>query len=38
MPKTSEKLSDFTVVETIGTGSFGTCKKISRKSDGKVTQ
>ena len=36
MPKTTSQLSEFTVVETIGSGSFGTCRKIARKSDGKV--
>jgi len=29
-------LSDFEVISTIGTGSYGTCKKIKRKRDGKV--
>ncbi|KAK7483555.1 hypothetical protein BaRGS_00025229 [Batillaria attramentaria] len=29
-------LDDFEVVSTIGTGSYGTCKKIRRKKDGKL--
>lgn len=29
-------LDDFEVLSTIGTGSYGTCKKIRRKKDGKV--
>ncbi|XP_052768507.1 serine/threonine-protein kinase Nek2-like isoform X1 [Mya arenaria] len=29
-------LDDFEVISTIGTGSYGTCKKIKRKKDGKV--
>ncbi|XP_005106236.1 serine/threonine-protein kinase Nek2 isoform X2 [Aplysia californica] len=29
-------LDDFEVLSTIGTGSYGTCKKIKRKKDGKV--
>ncbi|ESP02328.1 hypothetical protein LOTGIDRAFT_138592 [Lottia gigantea] len=29
-------LDDFEVISTIGTGSYGTCKKIRRKKDGKV--
>lgn len=33
MPST---LEDFEVIATIGTGSYGTCKKIRRKKDGKV--
>ncbi|KAK3792257.1 hypothetical protein RRG08_007337 [Elysia crispata] len=33
MPST---LEDFEVITTIGTGSYGTCKKIRRKKDGKV--
>ncbi|BFZ12115.1 hypothetical protein BsWGS_15153 [Bradybaena similaris] len=33
MPST---LDDFEVISTIGTGSYGTCKKIRRKKDGKV--
>ncbi|XP_022335257.2 serine/threonine-protein kinase Nek2-like isoform X2 [Crassostrea virginica] len=32
MPST---LDDFEVIETIGSGSYGTCKKIKRKRDGK---
>lgn len=36
MPKTVAKFSDYKVLATIGTGSFGTCKKIQRNSDGKV--
>ena len=27
---------DYEVLSTIGTGSYGTCKKIRRKEDGKV--
>ena len=30
------KLSDYTVLETVGTGSFGTCTKVRRNMDGKV--
>lgn len=33
MPST---LDDFDVIGTIGSGSYGTCKKIRRKKDGKV--
>eukprot|EP00052_Salpingoeca_macrocollata_P010528 m.81990 g.81990 ORF g.81990 m.81990 type:complete len:416 (+) comp17604_c0_seq3:187-1434(+) len=33
MPSTK---SDYSVLETIGTGTFGVCRKIRRKSDGKV--
>ncbi|XP_013067083.2 serine/threonine-protein kinase Nek2-like isoform X2 [Biomphalaria glabrata] len=29
-------LDDFQVISTIGTGSYGTCKKICRKKDGKI--
>lgn len=29
-------LDDFEVLSTIGTGSYGTCKKIQRKKDGKI--
>lgn len=29
-------LSDFEEITTIGTGSYGTCKKVKRKDDGKV--
>lgn len=36
MPKTVAKLEDFEVLQTIGTGSFGTCRKVRRKADGKV--
>ena len=36
MPKTIAKLEDFEVLQTIGTGSFGTCRKVRRKADGKV--
>lgn len=35
MPKTAQ-LENYEVLTTIGTGTFGTCKKIRRKSDGKV--
>ena len=35
-PKMASTLDDFEVVSTIGTGSYGTCKKIRRKKDGKV--
>ena len=38
MLKTASKLNEFEAIETIGTGSFGTCKKVSRKLDGKVWQ
>lgn len=30
------KLSDYTVLETVGTGSFGICTKVRRNVDGKV--
>ncbi|XP_050406944.1 serine/threonine-protein kinase Nek2 isoform X1 [Patella vulgata] len=33
---TTVGLDDFEVLSTIGTGSYGTCKKIRRKKDGKV--
>ena len=36
MPKTSAKLEDFEIVQTIGTGSYGTCRKVTRRCDGKV--
>lgn len=29
------KLSDFTVIDTIGSGSFGICKRVRRKEDGR---
>lgn len=29
------KLSDFTVLDTIGSGSFGICKRVRRVADGK---
>lgn len=32
----SSKLSDYEVIAGIGSGTFGTCKKIRRKTDGKV--
>ena len=32
----SNKLDDYEVLCTIGSGSYGTCKKIQRKSDKKV--
>ena len=37
MPKTVAKLEDFEVLLTIGTGSFGTCRKVRRRADGKVS-
>ena len=36
MPKTALKLEDFEVLQTIGTGTFGVCRKVRRKNDGKV--
>ena len=36
MPKTSVKVEDFEIVQTIGTGSFGTCRKVIRRCDGKA--
>lgn len=36
MPRTGAKLEDYDVIATIGTGSFGICKKVRRKSDKKV--
>ncbi|XP_057303891.1 serine/threonine-protein kinase Nek2-like [Hydractinia symbiolongicarpus] len=32
----SNKLEDYQVLSTIGTGAYGTCRKIQRKSDGKI--
>ncbi|XP_047138110.1 serine/threonine-protein kinase Nek2 isoform X1 [Hydra vulgaris] len=32
----SNKLDDYDVLSIIGTGSYGTCKKVKRKSDGKI--
>ncbi|XP_065051894.1 serine/threonine-protein kinase Nek2-like [Rhopilema esculentum] len=32
----SSRLEDYDVVETIGSGSYGTCRKIRRRCDGKV--
>ena len=32
----TSKLCEYVVLETIGGGSFGTCRKVSRKLDGKV--
>ena len=37
-PTGGTALDDFEVLSTIGTGSYGTCKKIRRKKDGKVNQ
>lgn len=34
----ANKPEDYEVLGTIGTGSYGTCKKIRRKTDGKVYQ
>ena len=34
--KMPSSLEDYEVVTTIGSGSYGTCKKIRRKKDGKV--
>ncbi|XP_072031897.1 serine/threonine-protein kinase Nek2-like [Amphiura filiformis] len=34
--KMSSKLDNYEILYTIGTGSYGTCKKIRRKNDGKV--
>ena len=34
--KMPSSLEDYEVVATIGSGSYGTCKKIRRKKDGKV--
>lgn len=36
MPKTEAKLEDYKVLATIGTGNFGVCRKVKRKSDRKV--
>ena len=36
MARHPSKLHEYQVMETIGTGSFGTCRKVSRKADGKV--
>lgn len=35
-PRMPSTLDDFDVIGTIGSGSYGTCKKIRRKKDGKV--
>lgn len=35
-PRMPSTLDDFDVIGTIGSGSYGTCKKIRRKRDGKV--
>ena len=35
-PRMPSSLDDYEVLHTIGTGSYGTCKKIKRKRDGKV--
>ena len=34
----SSKVEDYDVIETIGSGSYGTCRKIKRKADGKVSE
>lgn len=31
------RIEDYEVLHTIGTGSYGKCQKIRRKSDGKVS-
>lgn len=36
MPKKAAKVEDYEVLATIGSGSYGTCKKIRRKLDKKV--
>lgn len=36
MPKTGAQIEDYEVQATIGTGTYGICKKVRRKSDGKV--
>ena len=36
MPKNGSQIEDYEVQETIGTGTYGTCRKIRRKSDRKV--
>ncbi|XP_021368824.1 serine/threonine-protein kinase Nek2-like isoform X2 [Mizuhopecten yessoensis] len=35
-PRMPSTLDDFAVISTIGSGSYGTCRKIRRKKDGKV--
>jgi NIMA (never in mitosis gene a)-related kinase len=30
------KLEDYSVIGTIGSGSYGTCKRVRRKADGKI--
>lgn len=35
-PRMQTILEDYEVLSTVGTGSYGTCKKIRRKKDGKV--
>ena len=32
----THKLEEFEVVEVIGSGQYGVCKKVKKKSDGKV--
>jgi len=32
----THKLDEFEVVEVIGSGQYGVCKKVRKKSDGKV--
>lgn len=36
--KRATRLEDYQALATIGTGSFGVCKKVRRKSDGKVSE
>ncbi|XP_060079274.1 serine/threonine-protein kinase Nek2-like [Ylistrum balloti] len=36
VPRMPSTLDDFEVISTIGSGSYGTCRKIRRKKDGKV--
>ena len=38
MPKTISILEDFEILATIGSGTYGTCKQICRKSDKKVNK
>jgi hypothetical protein len=36
MPKNGAQVDDYVVLDTIGTGTFGICRKVRRKSDKKV--
>lgn len=38
LPIMPSRTEDYEVLSTIGSGSYGKCQKIRRKSDGKVTR